>query len=190
MALEIKFKKNTNDDGDQLILTDITGQYDAVDNENGYGNPNLERADVNLVPFVTFGQSDENKIEPLTYIPDVSDAISIPLGDDGVYEVSIYALPVAYDYEDATRQDLIDNAVSVFEFTQGHFQTLFAVRTIQDFYEESEEDSCNNKQKVLDKINYIFLQIWGAKSDLCNDLSPSAHDKLLNLTERIKESRL
>lgn len=188
MALEIKYKKNTNDDGDILILTNETGLYNVDDNPTGFGGPNLERAEVNIVPYVTFGLND--KIEPTNYTPDVDDEINLPLSNDGVYHITVYALPTSFSYEGATESQLEDNAVSKFEFIPGHLQTLTAARRIQDLYEIIESKECKNEQRFLDEVFYIFLQIWGAQVSLCNDLANDAHAALVELTERIKKSRI
>lgn len=189
MALEIKFKRNVNQDGDVLLLTDITGAYDASDNTGGYGTPNLARADVNLVPYVTFGLSG-NTIPVGDYIPDASTEIPVPVQGDGVYPVTVFALPTSYDYTGASLSQLQANAVSQFEFSVGHFQDLKAVRKKYSLLEEIQKDNCKDEDRYLDAIDYIDLQIFGAQVDLCNDLEPAAHSKLQNLTTYINNLRL
>lgn len=190
MALEIKYSKNTSDDGEDLILTNDTGAYDVTDNPTGFGGPNLERAEVNIIAYVTFGSSNGTQIFPTNYTPDVDDTITFNLQGDGVYEITVYALPTSFSYSGATQAQLEANAVSKYEFTPGHLQTLFAARQIEELYEVVESDECKNKQRFYDEIFYIFLQVWGAQTKVCNDQADQAHYILTELTERIQKSRI
>lgn len=97
----IKYKlentNTTNDLGSILYLKDSTGDYDALTNVGGYGDPNTERSDVAL--FVTAYYVSTKSTLPVTikgYDPLVATDFVVNLTMDGWYKFNMLAFPI-YD---------------------------------------------------------------------------------------------
>lgn len=74
MALETVLTFEQSDDGKQLLVSDITGAYDATDNTGGWGSPNVAITNVTsatisvLLPGGTVG-TDEVIVDLETQVP-------------------------------------------------------------------------------------------------------------------------
>lgn len=188
MALEISFTRTASQENGDIVLTDNTGLYDVDSNDTGYGTPNLSRADVNIVPWVSYGYSEES-LSPVAYSPDSSEVIYIPNNGDGVYGIRVYALPISYDYSDSDEQDLIDNSVSSVDLGECIID-VFATRKWYSYYELLRDDKCKHEKNYRDIMAYIRLETIAAKVDLANDTGTEAHTKLTELTKYISKSRI
>lgn len=107
MALSFKIEAKIDIDGTTLYLTDKTGQYDAVDNEGGWGTPNEERNLNALLAIVEkiVHDGENTFLEPITnqivYNDTVDNtyetAFQFSMGNDGGYIQYFLLLPVSSD---------------------------------------------------------------------------------------------
>lgn len=98
MALELKLAKNSvTENGDRMFIGDVTGAYDAQDNDTGYGAPNEERANLGLFLFVDKKETTGDTamvLQPSD--PETVDEWEVTLTGDAWYQCNVYGL-IRYD---------------------------------------------------------------------------------------------
>lgn len=91
MAVQLKFSRTgINADAAEMYISDITGDYDVVDNPTGWGAPNPERSEKALIGQAFLHKSDSDVgVELVSYDPETVSNFTLLCPEDGYYELIV-----------------------------------------------------------------------------------------------------
>lgn len=97
-------KTSISADGNTMVVTDSTGNYNVTTNPTGYGNPNETRANLYLKLIVNLVKSTgRNLITVPAYNENTASTWSITISEDGWYEIYMFGCKI---YSGATTYGL------------------------------------------------------------------------------------
>jgi len=165
MALAIKqADAKVDQPGENIIIDDNTGNYDASTNLTGWGAPNLVRADTALLLLITYkGTKDDTIIAPLTFDPHAVTSFTVPASQgDGRYQSYMFAVPnkTGSEQEGDYAYDTTEKEVQQLTSGVWNSKTLTELIGIASVIQNLQEiPFTSNGSKSLNKVSQSLLEL-------------------------------
>lgn len=189
MALDLKFCYSSGSDCKSFLIKDETGAYDAVTNIGGYGDPNLEIADVDLTEIIVT-KPDDSKV---TFNPAIFPTTNMEL----IYVINAASLGYTSVIEDGLytiKYKLTDINNVVYKTSKTFLFTCSLACKIQNILADSVKfqmncDDCNSGiNENLEKAMMIQTLYDGlCAMSQCGTSSTKINEALDNLQTMVSE---
>jgi len=173
MALVLKYSGVFTGDCQNLVLTDITGDYSSI-NQTGYGTPNPERSDILVTALlITLPNGTQVQVPPL-WSPG---PLTLPTTQPTVTIINCSTLGYSSGLPEGIYTILIT------ESTQGaDYQTTLSVLNtctsqccLDKTLSELELEDCHCDSKKLDVLNKMYYYLLAAQNAAnCNQFNKAS----------------